>query len=65
MNTAHRLDEINPFASAVCGPYAELAVEDYRLRSLLAPGREVAAGAALACCRRELRALPYWTHGRG
>jgi hypothetical protein len=40
MNAAHRHDEINPFATAVCGPYAEFAVEDYRLWSLLAPGRD-------------------------
>jgi hypothetical protein len=40
MNAAHLHDEINPFATAVCGPYAEFAVEDYRLWSLLAPGRD-------------------------
>jgi hypothetical protein len=46
MNAVHIRDEINPFASALCGPYAELAVKDYRLRLLLARVDVAVAGAA-------------------
>jgi hypothetical protein len=46
MKAAHLRDEINPFASVFCGPYAELAIEDYRFRSLLTELNVVATGAA-------------------